>query len=155
LCTVGAEDRVQVDDVDAQCLLDVAELLVDAGQVAAEEHQVVVAAASGEHAAAPGVLLGGIAVVAVLAVGDIVAGVAVVEAVREDLVHHPVLHPARRGEAGDDEEVAAGWLGRGGAGRVEPRRRGTVVDLETVVLLRGTGRDGALPVVERAGRIVG
>src|SRR6185437_10550523 len=132
------EDRIEVDDVRADGVLDVAQLLVDAGKVAAEEHRGVAAADVGGDAAAPGVLLGGAAGIGVLAVGD------VVETVGEDLVHHAVLHPVWRGEAGDDEEVAGRRLAGGDAGGVVPGGGRAVVDLDAVVLLRAAGRDGAL-----------
>ncbi len=125
LCVVlvvagGSEDGIQVEDVRTQRPLDVAQLLVDARQIAAEEDRTVAALGSGENARAPRVPLGRASRVGVLAVRDVVGRVAVVEPVREDLIHHPTLHPVRGLEARDDEEVARRRLPRGDSGRVEP-----------------------------------
>ncbi len=89
------EDGIQIDDIRAECALDVAEFLVDARQVAAKEHLAVAVLGLGEDARAPRVLLGCAACVCVTAIGHVVGRVSVIEAVWEDLVHHAVLHPIR------------------------------------------------------------
>src|SRR6185437_3280748 len=151
------ENGIEVDDVRAQGLLDVAQLLVDARQVAAEEYFAVAVGGvvDGHHYRAPRVLLGCAAPVGIFAIGDVVGRVSIVKTIGEDLVHHSVLHPVRRLEARSDEEVARGRLARGNAGGIEPGSGRAIVDLETVVLLGAAGRNGALPVVECARGIVG
>src|SRR6185312_4348224 len=114
-------------------------------QVTAEEYLAVAVGGvgGGQDARAPYVLLGRTAAICERTAGDVVGGVAVVEAIGEDLVHHPVLHPVRRLEVRDDEEVARGGLARCDAGGIEPCRGRAVVDLEAVVLLGAAGGNGA------------
>src|SRR5581483_5802783 len=107
-----------------------------------------------ENARAPYVLLGRAAAVGERTAGDVIGGIPVVEAVGEDLIHHAVLHPVRRLEVRNDEEVARGGLARGDARGVEPGGGRAVVDLEAVVFLRAARGDGARPIVECARRIV-
>ena len=90
------EDGIEVDPVNAE-LLQVIQLVHDALQVAA----VVLAGVVGRGRTVPVLdLLHAAAVVVVLAGHDVVVGVAVAEAVREDLIEHGSFGPVRRLETG-------------------------------------------------------
>jgi len=99
------EDGVQIKDVDPKRFFYVAKFLIDALQVTTEKYGAVRVSGVGIRTCSPGFLFGRGAEIGVLVGLYVVAGISVVEAVGENLVHDAVLSPGRRGEVGQYVEV--------------------------------------------------
>ena len=100
-----SEDRIQVKDVSSQRIFYVAKFLVDALQVATEKYGAIRIPGVGIRTRSPGFLFGREAIIGILVGLCIVAGVTIIEAVGENLVHDAVLSPGWCSEVGQDVEV--------------------------------------------------
>jgi hypothetical protein len=100
------EDRIQVKDVSSQRIFYVAKFLVDALQVAAEKYGAIRITSVSVRTRSPGFIFDVDAILCVLVCLYFVAGVSIIEAIGENLVHDSVLSPGWRGKVRQDVEVA-------------------------------------------------